>query len=207
MDNKLLCSVVMLPINDIGRKKGQLCLTGMGTLLISDNTISPSMYKAQHLYLVSAREIKEGDCYWNSINARAYKNAEAGEYDPIFKKIEATTDPSLGLPLIPSSFIEEYVQKQGKIDKAYIEIYPKGLAEHLGYEYGEPRAVLGEREDQAKNHPDGVVIILPVKDSWNREELREAMWLAHKRGDTESWRSEYDKQKREEFDRWFDKNY
>lgn len=83
----------------------------------------------QHLYLTSSRKIKEntntfkegfnGDWYYNSI----YKSIQQiGDITSFDFKIEATTNPELKLPLIPQSFIEEYVKLNGEIKEINIEM-------------------------------------------------------------------------------------
>jgi len=185
--DKLKVYPIMIPTTDIssplfkGRKTGTVGLTG------------GSLSGDQHLYLVSDREIKEGDCYYNSINGRIYKDAGAGVYDKIFKKVEATTNLLLGLPIIPKSFIEEYVQKQGKIETVYIQQYLW--------------------EDKSRYTPDiryGEVIILPVKDSWNREEHKKGAldainWYIGLRWPGKNLALTY--LNILDFNEWFDKNY
>jgi hypothetical protein len=116
MNNKLKCRPVLLPTTHFDRSDQVLWLNDNKQLL---HTHSQTLTKAQHLYLVSDSEIKEGDCYIQNDN-KVWE--EYGEGDDISNsyKIEASTDTSLGLPGIPQSFIEEYVAKQGKIDKVYI---------------------------------------------------------------------------------------
>lgn len=166
-----------------------------------------------HLYLVSDREIKEGDWYMNTLAGRLHKSNDAGPppNDGYFKKVEATTDKSLGLPLIPQSFIEEFVQKQGKIDKVKIAyaydaggkddhgplLQLTGWAKHLVEEAGEPIEL----------HKDSVeVIILPIKDSWNKEDMKKAYEDGIKEGIHYNKLSEWETQGWT-FNEWFDKNY
>lgn len=47
------------------------------------------------------------------------------------RKIIATTDKSLSLPLIPTSFIERWVNEQGKIDKVRVDNHQ--LAQYATY--------------------------------------------------------------------------
>ena len=104
-----------------------------------DNSI-----EIQHLYFVSEREIEVGDWFLSDgrlsksfppmynvekcidiDNEWIYGNINGKDLgnNPNFSlKIEATTDPSLNLPLIPQSFIKEYVEEQGEIDEVMIEI-------------------------------------------------------------------------------------
>ncbi|MCK9273206.1 hypothetical protein M0P65_06700 [Candidatus Gracilibacteria bacterium] len=84
-------------------------------------------------------------------------------------KVIATTDPSLNLPLIHQSFIEEYVEKQGKINELMINLIDVGGEEWMGDDYtGEPywNEIL-----KVEVNKDNEVIIHPVKESWTREEI------------------------------------
>ena len=91
----------------------------------------------QHLYLVSDEEIKEGDWFVslkikgiykaNPENVKTLSNYKV-EY---IHKIIATTDKSLGLPLVNHDFIEAYVKAEGNINEVMVE-----------YEYG--RAYIGQ---------------------------------------------------------------
>jgi len=115
MENKLVCKPIMLLTEDIN---APLFLhTEHGVRL--NRKYEWANYK-QHLHLVSEGEIRGGDYYIDTISLRLSQskggNPPGVSYPPIYKKVEATTDKSLGLPLIPQSFIEEYVQKQGKIE-------------------------------------------------------------------------------------------
>jgi hypothetical protein len=85
-----------------------------------------------HLYLISNREIKIGDYYLNAkkdkfIKASAHDvallNTESSNISKILRyiKLEATTDRTLNLPLIPKSFAEKYADKQGSINEVLIE--------------------------------------------------------------------------------------
>lgn len=190
MENKLLCKVVMLLTKNESRifKRGDtLEVVWNGRMIAYD----PPGWLTQALYLVSDREIKEGDFilhradYKNNWQLDRYYHKEPTKTTDWRKKIEATTDPSLGLPLIPTSFVEEYVQKQGNVDKVYIRVDFDGV-EILNF--------TGKEKIE-----DGEVIILPVKESWNREEIK-AILLAYENA--------CDIQKVPNgIDEWFDKNY
>lgn len=96
----------------------------------------------QHLYFTTDEEIKEGDycvayqtilsnnnqnhyireSYIDIVIFTERKIKTSGRYDTIdCKKIVASTDPSLGLPAIPQSFLQDYVKNNGKIDSVWLE--------------------------------------------------------------------------------------
>lgn len=143
--NKLLCKVVLLA-NSSKPQKPYLW------------TNIDELKRGHHLYLISDREIKEGDWFVLK-NKDVYQHIEGqlpSRYTELRSRIEATTDKSLGLALIPHSFIEEYIQKQGNVDRVCIR-----MSMH------NPTVVASEG-----TLIESTVIILPVKDSWNREEVR-----------------------------------
>jgi hypothetical protein len=149
---KLKCKVVMLPTEkSMLVKPNKLSnLDGSGQLFIPHfeyksvrGYTSDLILTAQHLYLVSDREIKKGDWFIvqlyditstpmklsleqvKTITDEIWVNQSSivtCRHIENCSRVEATTDPSLNLPLIPQSFIEEYVSKQGKIEEVYIEI-------------------------------------------------------------------------------------
>lgn len=122
-----------------------------------------------HLYFISNEEIQVGDlviglaAHLNKI----YKvkdithNGNLLQLDPKcemyptqFRKIVATTDPSLNLPLIPKSFIEEYVEANGKIDEVEIEAV----------------MVFDKRQPFVADYQNSVTISKP-KETWTRDEV------------------------------------
>lgn len=172
MENKLLCTPVLLPFEKEGYTGESHIWHKEGYQLQYDYLISKAAEELgltpHRLYLVSDEEIREGD--WVIYKAAAGNLGvsqclgipESFNNDPDYFRIEACTDKSLGLPLIPQSFIEEYVQKQGKIDKVYVKMacYGDLTLSFEQYHEWKPEVINGE------------VIILPVKDSWSEEEFK-----------------------------------
>lgn len=124
--NTIECGVIILEKNEpiklpsIGRpiyykKDGIIPLEYCGEIHIP--TI---MYQYFHLYFTSSEEIKEGDWYYSSILNQVLLKGTSKDKHP---KIVASTDPSLGLPSIPQSFIKQYVAGNGKIDKVRLVLY------------------------------------------------------------------------------------
>lgn len=135
----------------------------------------------KHLYLVSDEPIKKGDWAYSEIThvlTFAGEDTESGYSG--YKKVEATTDPSLNLSTIPKSFIEKYVEEQGKIEYVYYEII-----DYIDY---------SNNDKVAKKE----VIILSVKDRWSREEFRIEMLKAFNEGAYIYG---------DDFDTWFRENY
>lgn len=189
MENELICTPVMLPMKEtygyfdipvIWYSEGYKMQLKDKFLSNLDMTCG---YKPQHLYLTSSREIKEGDWYYNPIVGTIHKSV-GGRYDKMFKKVEAATNIASGLPLIPQSFVEQWVSKQGKIDQVKLSVAENGNLWLTGNPY---------------NTPSGEVLILPIKDSWNREELKIACFKTWELFTTASGFID--------FNEWFDKNY
>lgn len=66
--------------------------------------------KAQHLYITSDEVTLIGDLVISRINQGLFTIEEGSIIDDICDKVIASTDPELGLPGIPSKFIELYVK-------------------------------------------------------------------------------------------------
>jgi len=117
--------------------------------------------------------------------------------------IVACTNKSLSLPLIPSSFIERWVEKQGKIDKVRLQteivtVYDARIDE----EYSKKRLKLVP-------FPANEVIILPMDKMYSREDIVKIHtdYMIHKYyPNPDPDKSDYDKVAWE-FYEWFDKNY
>jgi hypothetical protein len=77
----------------------------------------------QHLYAISDEEIKEGvDYYYDSHNNLILKSSNNSDHKVYgYKKIIATTDKSLGLPIFEQSFIKHYAEVGG-IDEVELEM-------------------------------------------------------------------------------------
>lgn len=178
MENKLKVYPIMLPAKS---NKGVLWKTWNSDKL-SCTVDADDIEEFYHLYFCSDREIKEGDWF---IYGDKPTRLDKGTGEVFSKRIEATTDKSLGLPLIPESFVKEWVEKQGKIEYVYIKMTnrPPMMSTNLG-------------EFIPSENANGEVIILPTKDSWNREELKAELFRLWEPGDYPLT-----------FDEWFDKNY
>jgi len=170
------CKVIMLPTKD----RSSL---GVNENQIPNGRYDPAVYhEAQHLYLVSEREIKEGDwCIYPNRIIGKLSHPYDGKTFINSKKIEATTDPSLGLPVIPQSFIEEYVAKQGNVKEVMVEMMNDEV-----FVYDE------------QSERNNTIIISPVKESWTREEVRILLKLA-----VIVWTKNISE---EEIDKWINEN-
>lgn len=127
------------------------------------NTIGPS--RPYHLHFVSDREIKKGDfVIWmdeikkvKEVQAEIFYLELIGERYQVAQKcqcdkIEATTDKSLNILLIPQSFIDCFVEKRGQIKYVYLELY-RDLA------------------DTIVKYPNNEVMICPSKYIWGVDEM------------------------------------
>lgn len=113
----------MLPV-----KEGSIAIDPKGEIQITGLNIpfgTGDGWKAQHLYLVSDELIKEDDYRYCSDETYGgvwkFTKGQAGLCSKC-KKIETTTDKSLGLPSIPEEWIRDvYIPAQGNIDKVRIQ--------------------------------------------------------------------------------------
>jgi signal peptidase I len=171
-----------------------------------------------HLYILSDEEIKDGDKIVFKNNYLYTVSENRGHYltvkelphieirTDLCKKIIATTDKSLGYtdhivspvpnfcsyPQLSQSFIDEFVKHYNngnKITDVLVEYHERNDFKELN---GEAYTLLTNNEDNSIN-------IKIIKESWNKEEVIEHMWLAYKKSNTV-----FSDQKvlRKEFDEW-----
>lgn len=204
MNNELICTPVMLRATP--KNKSDYMMFG----------------KAQHLYLVSEEEIKEGDWMMMKDDHPKGRLRKCWEIYPAFAeygddreqlmiddpkdpkrgfgflrrsetyKVIATTDKSLSLPLIPNSFIEEWVAKQGKIDRVKIKLHRVDIRERSN---NVPHFVYLPETNNLQ------IIILPIEDkTYSREEVYRIL-------DRYRVQVAYESTSFPAFKKWFDLNY
>lgn len=155
------------------------------------------------------------------VSEKGYRIAGAtNSYTPTkkdFRKIIATTDDSLTkeidcpddiegcevlhlerLPVIPENFIRHYVDEYNKgniLRSVFVEYdyYPQSGSEQMG---GWIRELIINPEEHTIS-----TLILPVKTTWNREELESILFRYAEEHALTSTKSEID-----EFNNWIDKN-
>jgi hypothetical protein len=167
----------MLPTQSKSRIQVQRYETSKPILFLSPQENLPyGTIVPQHLYLTSNREIQSGDWVYYKlplIETWGIGQFFGGNPDKTSLKVEATTDPSLKLPLIPQLFVKKYVQMQGKIEEVLIEMQMGEGKSVAGVEYWDPLD-----KPRVRTRPDGTVIIHRVKDSWTREEVSHLLTIA-----------------------------
>lgn len=161
-NNILNCKVISLQTE----KQSNLYYDNLRNVY-KDYLSNATMDRKHHLYLVSEREIKEGDYFYSEFKGdkRILKCDKFAVPFPKDKKIEATTDKSLGytcescdgkqindeeacitcggrgitgkLPQIPESFIQAYVKANGEIKSVNIEMEEYAVGNY-GMSDGEP---------------------------------------------------------------------
>ncbi len=189
------CKVVMLATNE----KAKLYLTTTGKLCICSNEIVSHGAKGtnQHLYILSNENIKEGDWYIDDtdiIRQSITSDKKYWDNRKDYGKIIATTDNSLvirydgttsisenwnkSLPQPSNSFIEKYIERYNSgaiITDVMVEYKDIGGEEWSGdAEHGEP--FWNEILRLKVNPKDNTITIKSVKDSWNREEVKELIY-------------------------------
>lgn len=171
--DKLKCKPVML----LQQGEPMFPCVAIGTpelgLRYLDSKIGLEWAQYFHLYIVAddpnhPREIKEGDWMWdirdNWIGRHTGHHMHPDYERAHYRRIEATTDPSLSLPLIPASFVQRWAEKQGKIEWVWIAMGESGpsTVEHIpNYD-----ALLSSQKNPRR------VTVLPTKDNFTREELK-----------------------------------
>ena len=131
----------------------------------------------KHLYITSDEDIEE--CDWiiteNSKDI-CMVGTNYGRLENA-KKVIATTDESLNLPLIPQSFIENYIKEYNKgnvIENIEIEIEPINQPEAFKIKSN----INYKGNFKSKINSNNEISIKSIKDSWTREEV-EALLYKH----------------------------
>jgi len=162
---------------------------------------SKTVFQAQHLYIISDDEIKEGD--WCLEGSEVFQVEEFNLITGICRdskgnpfitdaceKIIATTDNSLKrvvgigtfapLPQPSQQFIEQYIEAYNKgevITDVLIE-YKNNYDLHYYTPAGGIECCKKIDNWKLLINPDNTINIKPIKDSWNREEVETLLMLA-----------------------------
>ncbi len=104
--------------------------------------------------------------YYSSPTSAATKHLYVNQhlYFIDCRKVIASTEKLVDVPLIPQEFIENYCEVGG-IDEVEIE---------YGLNYDEHPELIGnptESWDEIKVDSNNCVMVHPIKDSWNKEEV------------------------------------
>jgi len=174
LKDKIRVKVIMLPTESksIIRKIDEI------NTLVFDPIMK---FGNQHLYFISDREIKDFDYVVLGDGKTIHHMSPTDMVDYLesqsssTKRIEASTDPSLHLPLIGEAFIQKYVKEQGDIKEVMIEMSTITWG-------GTVETTPVEIEKVVKMRKDYTVIISPIKDNWTREEVTELMSRAFNMG-------------------------
>jgi hypothetical protein len=119
--NTITAQVVMLPTNDKTLLKKFYIVDKYQLLFKQNHIIAPY----QHLYFTSDEPIQDCDWYIDDCNQIRKSFTSDKEYwkpRTSYKKIIASTDPALGLPAVPTTWIrDEYVASNGSIKEVKLE--------------------------------------------------------------------------------------
>lgn len=204
MKDTLKCQVVLLPTNwregviSIFKTETEETLS-IHKLQPPNSKITATYNIPHHIYFISNNPIKEGNWFYNTHSKRVEKctliilKPKSSSTRDVLFKIEATTDSSLGLSLIPQSFIEEYIKEEGNIKEVELSLIidldnpPEGYYTYIPsgkYSYDEPYLMkqLLTNPDKEPNYKlllnsNNEVIIHKSKESWNREEIKKLIQL------------------------------
>lgn len=176
--------VVMLPTNEKAPNHDYLFLYKPSNRLVKDGFV-------QNLYFLSDEKIKEGDWIYDEDNGvvkieHKYQLSNINVFRKDCKKIIATTDKSIILPERFPSFTYLPQPSQSFIEK-FVEEYNKGnvITEVMvEYENYYASGALQPNLWQLKISKDHTITIRKVKDSWNRDEVRELLITAYSKGRT-----------------------
>lgn len=196
------CKVIMLATD----KKSSLLLTRNNklhsTILDSPNVEYLKGTVFQHLHILSDDEINDNDWYY-------YKNGELEGITQcingslaktmICRKIISTNDRSLQIEInkpsklsskmyksissISQSFIDKYVSEYNKGNKIEEVMVEYVVWNDIGRVYVDTADETRKQYYKLYINPDNTINIKTVKDSWNREEVKQLCWeafVAHK---------------------------
>ena len=150
--------------------QGNILLSGFGNIRISDNTRSDEYETPQHLYFIDSESPIEEGCYVILPDNRGMQKMTISDMldyldsqSNATKKSICSTDKSLGLPGIPQSALQYYVEKQGKIDYFEVEM-EENIIEGAFNAVGKGiRNRLAQNEYKLKLSNSGeVVVVLPL---------------------------------------------
>lgn len=119
-----------------------------------------------HFFTLSDKEIKEGDWVFDTIINSFFPCSTIKQNFDNCKKIIATTDPELKLPRISNDFLKAYCEKGG-IDEVLVEYEKYGINQNVDYN------VFGYKLKVAPDNTITIKSVKSVKNSWNREEVKE----------------------------------
>ncbi len=207
MKNTKKFKIIMLS----SEKANNIILSPLNKLAIREDSKSYEVYgfKIQNLYIVSDEKVKEGDycksnpfpiCGNTGILHCSGSGVKQANIDNC-KKIIATTDKTLGLPIIPDQFLTDYIKSYNE-GKQITEVELEMI--ELKSTHGSTRLELENNLiliDKIKTRPDNtVIIILEDKKLYNKEQLKEFAWKAYKYA--EGLEAKY-----YDFEEWFNDEY
>ena len=162
-------------------------------------------WEPQDLYFVSDEEIKESDWFIDGFNKIDKFNK--GELPPnsSCKKIIASTNPDLGLPTIPLTWIRDvYVPSNGSIKEVKLEIYYKQISrDTIGYTPAHEPIKMGKYEQTLKLTPNNEVVIVDEPVERTEENFPEEYMLSAK----ELQEYQVDQELEDAADNWVDSHY
>jgi len=126
MKQEITAQVVMLPQDKEGWDEDDILSDSECHLKIAtyDRETCLEDWTPQHLYFTTDEPIKEGDWYtWKDGTIRKSTRDNKPRPDCNGYKVVASTDPTLGLPTIPTTWIrDEYVPSNGSIKEVRLEL-------------------------------------------------------------------------------------
>ncbi len=179
------CQVILLP-----HKDGVLYFSQDKTHLTTIPGVTVGANFAQHIYILSDEEIKEGDYRYSSIQNNIAKanstDISTGYYtnNTAYKKTIATTDSSLNptgnAGIIAHAFKEEIPQPSPQFLEVFVREYNKGntiTSVMVEYEdYNGTTSISSDWNGRLKvNSKDNTITIKRIKYSWSREEVIELL--------------------------------
>ena len=123
-------------------------------------TNAQDKYNFYHLYFISDEKIQIGDYYtiYDSMSIHKAGGMNQQWYNEMCKKVVASTDSSLSLPMIPESFVKEYIETNGEINEVFIETIN-----------------IDNKIIPVQEYSTNTIIISKPKQSWTKDEVVELL--------------------------------
>jgi len=170
MTNFKKCKLVMLPSNE--KAENCLVILNNGKLAYHKGYITQEYLcnvhsSSHHLYFLSDSEESNEPCWHYNVQT---KNVQFNESSSWNRKIIATTNPELNLPIPSKEFIDVFISEYNKgcpIESCIVE-----YEEFITVNYGMVDHMEQPPTDwRLKTDKQNTITIRKIKNSWSREEV------------------------------------
>lgn len=211
---KKKCKVVVISANEKANSlkgyKDKSLISPFKNSYIDSNSKVEEELSHFHLYIISDAEIKEGDWYCNIVNNTINQCKHSEQYFENEFKVIATTNKLFNLPQPSQSFVTKFIEEWNKGNKI-TEVMVEYEELNQGCSYKESEFLGFDREpmrkiQRPKLDKNNEITITRVKDSWNREEVRNIAQAMYYMGRDELKESQNKYKYIDNLDKWIEEN-